>query len=156
MLLDDVLADAARRAPDDLALITEVGSLTFAALERRVDLAASALSGLAPPGARVAVLAENRAEYVELYYAVPRAGQLLVPVNHRLHPDEWATTLRRSGASVLVGETDLLARLEAPASVTTIVSLDADASPSGTRRYEELLRDAAPRHSPQLIARPTM
>jgi acyl-CoA synthetase (AMP-forming)/AMP-acid ligase II len=91
---------------------------------------------LTAPGDRVAILAENRAEYVECYYAVPQAGRLLVPLNQRLHPAEWTGTLRRSGARVLIVERDLLARLDTDAAhaagVETIIELDGDAELAGT------------------------
>ena len=72
---------------------------------------AAGVAAITEPGDRVAILAENCAEYVECYYAVPRAGRLLVPINQRLHPDEWRGTLQRSGARVLIAEPDVLARL---------------------------------------------
>lgn len=128
MLLHEVLADAARRAPDEIALVTDVGVQTFAGLRARVDAVAAGVSAITDLGDRVAILAENRPEYVECYYAVPQAGRLLVPLNQRLHPDEWTGSLQRSGARVLIGEADLLDRLDVEgaraAGVETIVGLD--------------------------------
>ena len=59
----------------------------------------------------MALLAHNRPEYVAAYYGVPRDGRVLVPLNQRLHPREWADQIARSGASLVLGETDLLDRL---------------------------------------------
>lgn len=144
MLLHDVLADAARRSPDEVALVTDAGTQTFAELAARVHAVAAGITALTEPGDRVAILAENRAEYVECYYAVPRAGRLLVPLNQRLHPDEWDGTLRRSGARVLIVEPDLLARLGTDAAhtagVETIVGLD--------RAYAELATGGAAAEHP--------
>ncbi len=72
VLLHEVLDDAARRAPHEIALITGAGMETFADLAARVTRIASGIGALTEPGDRVAILAENRAEYVECYYAVPR------------------------------------------------------------------------------------
>jgi len=47
----------------------------------------------AQPGERIAVLAKNRLEYVELLYAAARAGLAVVPLNTRLAPQEWAFIL---------------------------------------------------------------
>jgi acyl-CoA synthetase (AMP-forming)/AMP-acid ligase II len=128
VLLPDVLVDAARRAPDGVALVTDAGTQTFAELAARVHEVAAGISPLTEPGDRVAILAENRAEYVECYYAVPHSGRVLVPLNQRLHPDEWTGSLERAGARVLIGETELLDRLDAHAArgagVETIVGLD--------------------------------
>ena len=129
VLLHEVLDDAARRAPHEIALVTDAGMQTFADLAGRATRVASGITALTEPGDRVAILAENRAEYVECYYAVPRAGRLLVPLNQRLHPHEWVGTLTRSGARVLIAEADLLDRIGVDraraAGVDTIVGLDA-------------------------------
>jgi acyl-CoA synthetase (AMP-forming)/AMP-acid ligase II len=138
VLLHDLVADAARRAPDDLALVTDVGSCTFAVLDASVRAVARGLADVAGPGDRVAILSENRAEYVECYSAVPLAGCVLVPLNHRLHPEEWTSALVRSGAKVLIAESELLARLgptrARAAGVETIVGLD---SPGGDHEHHD-------------------
>jgi acyl-CoA synthetase (AMP-forming)/AMP-acid ligase II len=139
VLLHEVLDDAARRVPDQAALITDAGAQTFAELSDRVARVAAGLTTVTAPGDRVAFLAENRAEYVECYYAVPRAGRLLVPLNQRLHPDEWLGTLTRSGARVLIAETELLERLDIAAAhaagVQTFIELGEE--------YDDLVGDAA-------------
>ncbi|MGZ8765937.1 MAG: AMP-binding protein, partial [Acidimicrobiia bacterium] len=89
MALHDVLSDAARRAPRRVALVADASVLTFAELDAHVRAVAAALVEITAPGDRVAILSGNCAEYVECYYAVPRAGRVLVLLNHRLHPEEW-------------------------------------------------------------------
>ena len=111
MLLSDVLATAVERAPGTAAVITEAETVTFAELAARVEARAAQIVALTEPGDRVAVLSENRVEYVELYYAAPLAGRVLVPLNHRLHPEEWRTTLAASGARVIFGERPFLDRM---------------------------------------------
>jgi acyl-CoA synthetase (AMP-forming)/AMP-acid ligase II len=111
-LLHDLLADAAARAPGTPAVVTPSASVTFAELLARVDARAAQVASCTDPGDRVAVLAENCVEYVELYYAVPHAGRVLVPLNHRLHPAEWSRTLTRAGAWVLFASPSLAARAE--------------------------------------------
>lgn len=113
MLLSDVLAAAVERAPGTAAVITNAETVTFAELAERVEARAAQIAAITEPGDRVAVLAENRVEYVELYYAVPLAGRVLVPLNHRLHPEEWRNTLAASGARVLFGERAFLSRIQA-------------------------------------------
>ncbi len=79
VLLHEVLDDAARRAPDQVALVTDAGAQTFAELADRVARVAAGIAGLTASGDRVAILAENRAEYVECYYAVPSAATAARP-----------------------------------------------------------------------------
>ena len=102
MQLIELLDDAVRVAPETFAVITETETVTFAQLRARVEARATQIAAHTEPGDRVAVLAENRTEYVELYYAVPHSGRVLVPLNHRLHPEEWRRTLARSGATLVL------------------------------------------------------
>ena len=140
MLLHEVLEAAARRAPDEVALVTDAGIQTFAELAARVERVAAGIAAVTGPGDRVAILAENCAEYVECYYAVPKAGRLLVPLNQRLHPDEWLGALERSGARVLIAETELLERLDVGAAhaagVATFIELGEE--------YDDLATAAEP------------
>ena len=110
MLLGDIVANATRRAPTERALITASRTVDFATLDAQIDAWSAWLVASTSPGARVAILAENRIEYVELLYACARAGRIAAPLNHRLHPNEWDDLLRQCGASVLVGEHALLRR----------------------------------------------
>lgn len=119
MLLSDVLAAATERAPRTPAVITDTETVTFAELADRVGARAAQIAAITEPGDRVAVLAENRVEYVELYYAAPLAGRVLVPLNHRLHPEEWRNTLAASGARVLFGERAFLDRFEGERDIVT-------------------------------------
>lgn len=121
VLLHDVLTAAAERAPDTAAVITHGESVTFAELAARVDRRAAEISAMSKPGDRIAVLAANRVEYVELYYAAPLAGRVLVPLNHRLHPQEWLATLGAADASMLYGERELLDRCLQTAESTDLV-----------------------------------
>jgi long-chain acyl-CoA synthetase len=68
--------------------------LTFDGLADRVERVGGLLaaSGLRP-GDRVAVLADNSHQYVELYLGAPSAGFVVVPLNHRLAMSELVATL---------------------------------------------------------------
>lgn len=139
MFIDDVLANAARESPGAPALIHDGATARFADLERRVDRLAAALQELAAPGDRVAVLAENHPAVVDCYYAVPRAGMVLVLLNYRLAGAELVAMLRDSGARVLIGERALLDRLRAAggaAGIATTVAIDGAAA--GELEYEAL------------------
>ncbi len=111
--LHDVLDAAAADAPEAPALSVDDTTWTFRDLRARADALSTYLSARCPRGARVALLAHNRPEYVAAYYGVPRDGRILVPLNQRLHPREWADQIARSGAGLVLGEPDLLGRLAA-------------------------------------------
>lgn len=88
--------------PDRTALRWTGHSRTYAELRQRALSLACALRarGLGV-GDRVAVLAYNRGETFELYFACAYAGLTLVPINFRLVPQEVAHVLTDSGAKVL-------------------------------------------------------
>ena len=79
-------------------------------------------------GDRLAVLLPNVAQMLELTYAVPGVGGVLVPLNTRLADAEYDYILEHSGAKVLVADRELDTDLR-------VVSID---------EYEELLEAADP------------
>lgn len=80
----------------------------YAALARRAAGLAGGLHGLGlAPGDRVALVMKNGPEYVELLFAAWQAGLVAVPINARLHPDEFAYILDHSGARVCFVTPDL-------------------------------------------------
>jgi acyl-CoA synthetase (AMP-forming)/AMP-acid ligase II len=145
VLLHDIARRAARERPGALALICGGRSWSFAQLEQRTQRLACALGALAPRGARIALLAENRPEGIECYYGVPRAAQCLVLLNYRLAGRELAQLLADCGAEVLIGERALLDRVAPHAAelsrLHTRVALDAPGP--GELAWEDLLERGA-------------
>jgi acyl-CoA synthetase (AMP-forming)/AMP-acid ligase II len=76
---------------------------TYAELGERAARLARALArrGIGP-GARVAALLPNGRDFLELYFAAPLAGAILVPLNVRLPARDLANLLRHSGSSLLL------------------------------------------------------
>lgn len=153
MLLGDIIDYGARQFPDSDALLFEGRATTYAQLRHRTGRLAAALSALAAPGDRVAMLAENRPEFVEAYYGVPMAGMALTFVNYRLHPEEIAYILADSGARVLITEPKYLGpvlelRDRLPELVTVICTEDGG-SATGELGYEQALAQAPPDEPPR-------
>ncbi|MFB8176926.1 long-chain fatty acid--CoA ligase [Streptomyces sp. NPDC055966] len=100
--LADFLVDTARRLPDRPALRLGTTTTTYAELDRLSARAAALLrtEGLRT-GDRVALMLPNVPEFVILYYAVLRAGGIVVPMNPLLKARETAYHLRDSGAVLL-------------------------------------------------------
>jgi acyl-CoA synthetase (AMP-forming)/AMP-acid ligase II len=111
MLLADIIALNAGKAPDRLAVVDGDREVTYGRLDENVTRLANSLLGLAAPGDRVAILAQNVAEFVECYYGVPAAGMALTFLNYRLHPKEWAWILDNAEARVLVVEQSYLEQI---------------------------------------------
>ena len=92
MNLADSLLPWSRYRPAKIALV-DVGSdraFTYLELHQRADRAARWLRDThgVVPGDRVAVLAWNRVEFIDLYFACARLGPILVPLNWRLAAPE--------------------------------------------------------------------
>ena len=78
---------------------------------QHIEQLAGRLAAEGEPGDRVAVLAFNCPQLLQLIYAAPAAGQVLVPLNARLAPAEIRAQIRRSGARHLFGDPQLLKTL---------------------------------------------
>ena len=103
MNIAHLLHAAARAFPDRPAI--SVGRQTVASYRQFVERVARLAAGLrqrcgAKPGARVAIVAANCPEYIEVMWAAWHAGLCIVPVNARLHPKEVAFILENCGTSV--------------------------------------------------------
>jgi len=122
----DLLDRPARRFPHHGAIyLGAERCLTFAELHERALRLAGGL-GRGKPGGRVALVSENRPEYIEILFAIWAAGQTAVPINAKLHPREVAAILEDAGASTLLVSPDLAGEIAAAipeamhAAVTTI------------------------------------
>jgi fatty-acyl-CoA synthase len=59
-------------------------------------------------GDRVAYIAPNTHAQLESFYAVPQIGAVLVPVNYRLTPEDFAYLIQHSGSKVVCAHSDYL------------------------------------------------
>jgi fatty-acyl-CoA synthase len=99
-----------RLSGSKVALVEGEHRLTYRELNRRVNRLSHVLTrGLGVGrGDRVAILALNCIPYMELFFAAAKAGAVLVPLNVRLTPPEWAYQLANSGALALFAGPELL------------------------------------------------
>jgi fatty-acyl-CoA synthase len=116
-------------APDKPALHFEGTTLSYAAFAARIELAARALKSElgVSRGDRVAILSQNRPDYLVLLYACARLGAMLVPLNWRLAIAEQLFILSDAAVKVLVLEqafAAFLSELEKGRSKTAILGLD--------------------------------
>ena len=111
--LGEVVATHARLQPDALGARDSTRSLTFARWNARACRLANALAGLGlRKGERVAVLAYNRVEWMEIYVGLAKAGLVAVPVNFRLLAPEIRYIAAHCGARAFIVQDSLADRVE--------------------------------------------
>ena len=120
MLLGDAVEFGARKFADRPAIIFDDEITTFAGLRDRVNRLSNGLLQLTAPGERVAILSENRPQFVEAYAGVPMAGMGLTFLNYRLNPKELAQIVDRRRGDGAAG------RAEVPAPDAGRARRDAD------------------------------
>jgi acyl-CoA synthetase (AMP-forming)/AMP-acid ligase II len=146
MLLSEVPVHAAHRAPDRVAVRLDDRTLTYARMRDDCWRLSNALRGIAAPGDRIAILAENCLEYALCYYAVPGAGMTLTFLNYRLAPAELAWIINDAAPSVLIVQDRYAGaiatiRAEIP-SVRSVFVIGADAD--GQPGFDALVAAGAP------------
>ena len=105
--------DFARRArrlyaPDE-AVVDGDRRFTYATFFDRCDRWSAALQSFGiRPGDRVAYIAPNTHAQLESFYAVPQIGAVLVPLNFRLAPVDFAYLIRHSGSRIVCAHSDYL------------------------------------------------
>jgi fatty-acyl-CoA synthase len=83
--------------------------LTYEEFFDRCDRWSAALQSLGVrPGDRVAYIAPNTHAQLESFYAIPQIGSVLVPINYRLTPADFAYMIQHSGARVVCAHSDYL------------------------------------------------
>ncbi|WP_211221036.1 AMP-binding protein [Nocardioides insulae] len=111
----------ARTQPDAVVLTFEDSTMTFAELHDRAGRLARLLADEGVrTGDRVALLMQNRPEFIEATVAVARLGAILVPLNFRLSPGEITYQLVDSGALALLTDAPLAATAESAAEGTEV------------------------------------
>jgi fatty-acyl-CoA synthase len=117
---------------------------TYAELADRVGRTIGALRrefGI-EPGGRIATILPNVPAMLELHYAVPGCGGVLVPLNTRLAPPEYDYILGHSGAEVVFADARLRDDLGAALGSRRVIWVD-DSRPSECG-YEQLLEGGSP------------
>ena len=151
MRLHDYLDYHARETPTAEFAVQGERSLTYAEALAEADRIASAFvaSGLAQ-GDRVAILSTNNIEYLLLYFGASKSGVVLVPLNYRLAPPEWAFIIIDAEAKAIIAAGDYVGKadpiLDDLEQVVHHIALHAKATGRWTA-YDAWL-DAAPGEAP--------
>jgi fatty-acyl-CoA synthase len=157
VVLTELLRKAIRLYPRKRALVCGDSSWTYAEFGERVNRLSQALLSLGiSKGDRVAILHRNCHRYLECYFGAMQMGAVLVPLNYRLNPSDWVSTIEDSGARLIVVEDLFREQLESVAGLMgeslgvvwspgELLSTRAEQPENG---YELLLRAASPEPPP--------
>jgi fatty-acyl-CoA synthase len=101
------LTKRAQLTPDRIGVDFEDRAISYGQLNERANRAAGALTALGVGrGDRVAVISDNRPEYVEVFFACAKLGAIVVPVSWRLSEPEIQWQLDDSTPRVLITAPD--------------------------------------------------
>jgi len=142
-----VLADSAARYPERPAIIYQDKRISYRELLERVNRLAAGLVALGvQPGDKVGIWMSNVPEWIEAYFAISRAGGVVVPMNTRYKTHEVRYILGNSEAVAVflpreflgIDFSGMLAQVrgELPRLQETIL---VGGSRAGMRSYEEVL-----------------
>jgi fatty-acyl-CoA synthase len=149
LTLSESVAAHARTQPHKIGARDSKRALTYGQWDDRTSRLANALLGLGlVKGDRVALLAYNTIEWLEIYAALARAGLVAVPLNFRLAGPEMAYIACNAEARAAIVQEDLRTvfdsvRAELPIEADRFVHFGGDATPRGWHSYEALIADAS-------------
>ena len=151
-----VLAESARRTPDNIALVVGGDEVSYGDLWRQTRAYAGALRARGiGPGDAVAVLIPNVPDFARVYYAILSLGAIVVPVHALLKAREIEYVLQDSGTRLLVCAAALLPEGAAGAEAASVDVLTVMASDDdgGFPRLEAEAASAAPIRPPSSTPR---
>ena len=130
MIAGDILGERARLTPDKTAVVLAgTGKrFTYGQLNDRAQCCAVLLQKLGiRRGDRVGILAHNRVEFIDAFFAAGKLGAIFVPLNTRLTAHELSYIVRDSGIRVLLydGElADTVSKLHEKVEIEHWIALD--------------------------------
>src|ERR1700740_1420552 len=140
--------------PEREAVVDGDLRLSYEQFFDRCDAWSAALQALGvKQGDRVVYIAPNTHAQLESFYAVPQTGALLVPVNFRLTPDDFAYIINHSGARVVCAHEDYVEAVDGirPRRPRVQPFGALEGSRPGWLEYEPLVDAASPRYRPVSI-----
>jgi fatty-acyl-CoA synthase len=159
LTLAESVAAHARVRPGKIGARDSKRALTYAQWDERASRLANALLGLGlRHGDRVALLAYNAVEWLEIYVALARAGLVAVPINFRLVGGEIAYIADHAEARAFIVQDELCVTVDAIRSSLSIddaryVGFGGGGERAGWQDYEALIAAASPQ-PPTVDVRP--
>jgi fatty-acyl-CoA synthase len=148
--LGEIVAAHARLRPDKVGTRDSRRAMTFKEWNARACRLANALLDLGlEKGDRVALLAYNRVEWMELYVGLAKAGLVAVPINFRLVTPEIQYIAEHCRVKAIVAQDDLVPQVQALRGRLSIADKAwihvGDHAPRSWTPYEALVERGAPR-----------
>lgn len=146
LTVGELLSAQVRKTPDAVAVVDHDRSFDFRTLNVRVNRLAHALAARGVSrGDRIAILSENRAEYLEAAYAAAKLGAILAALNWRLARDELRHCIALVEPRLILVSARFVDALSACSWKGTTVDIDAE--------YASMLESASS-EEPSLFAEP--
>ena len=140
----ELLARSARKFPNKTAVVFEGTRLTYKEVDDRANAMANSLIAMGvKKGDRVALIADNTYEWIEMYFAPAKAGAIFAPVNSTAVSREMEYVLNYISPKVLILQprfVDMIQSIKGRLpSVESYVVMSADVP--GMENYERLIRE---------------
>jgi len=158
LTLSESVAAHARLRPAKFGARDSKRTLSYAAWDERASRLANALLGLGlVKGDRVALLAYNAIEWLEIYVALARAGLVAVPINFRLLGPEITYIVGNCDARAFIVQDELRPVVDSVRSALPVERgryvVFGGPAPDGWRDYEALIAAASPA-APSVTVKP--
>jgi acyl-CoA synthetase (AMP-forming)/AMP-acid ligase II len=146
----DVVKMNAINYPDKIAINDKFRQANFKEWDERANRLANALSDLGvKKGNRFAILAYNCIEWMEIYAASAKAGQITVPVMFRLAPPEVEYIINHSECKAFLVAKEFVEMVDGmrdklPIPKGNYVYMGSGEAPDGYIHYEELMARGSP------------
>ncbi len=151
MTAGTVLKMMARQNPDKPAAGDKVRKMTFKEWNERSCRLANALAKMGvKKGDRFAILAYNCLEWMEIYAAAAKGGQITVPIMFRLAPPEMEYVINHSGCKAFFVAKDFVQTVNSIRNKLpgippeNYVYWGDDKAPEGYQPYESIIAKASP------------
>ena len=147
VLVGDILRRQGRINAKKIGVVDGDKEFTYLEINERANRLANGLLGLGlRKGDKAAFMAENCHEYAEAYFAAPKAGLIIVPVNARFNAGEIVYSLNHSESDVFIYQEqfDDLAEKVRPDLNTVKHFVRIGRAGDGVHGYEELLESSRP------------
>ena len=157
VLVGDILRRQGRINAKKIGVVDGDKEFTYLQINERANRLANGLLGLGlRKGDKAAFMAENCHEYAEAYFAAPKAGLIIVPVNARFNAGEIVYSLNHSESDVFIYQEqfDDLAEKVRPDLNTVKHFVRIGRAGDGVHGYEELLESSRPEEYPMSRSTP--
>jgi acyl-CoA synthetase (AMP-forming)/AMP-acid ligase II len=151
MTVGTVLKMMAMQCPDKPGTADKLRQMTFRQWNDRSCRLANALTAMGvTKGERFAVLAYNCVEWMEIYAASAKAGQVTVPIMFRLAPPEIEYVVNHSESKAFIVSKDFVQTVNAIRHKLpgipreNFIYFGEGPAPEGYRHYETLIAEASP------------